>query len=101
MSTKRKKEVNQTVLSDWTLGVIHWIDPTLDNEAEDADVAITVSVAEHLANQFTFGVWRRDDKGDYVIYSSICVIDDTLQFDQRTLIPKVLVQKALDFVPKD
>ena len=97
MATKRRKLRDHTILNDWILGVIHWVDPTFTDEATDSEVATSVSVSEELANQFTFGLWKRDENGDYVIYSSVCLIDSTIQFDQRTLIPKSLVQRATDF----
>ncbi len=97
MTTKKKKKVLTEGLSGWFTGVLQWHDPTLFTDPISEEDASNAVVSDSIATKFTFGLWRRDSNGDYLIYSELCLLDGDLQFDQSTIIPKALIQKATNF----
>ncbi len=97
MATRKKKKIADDGLDGWAIGVLQWNDPTLFSDSISEEDAANVIVSDSIATKFTFGFWRRDSNGDYLVYSELCLVDGELQFDQSTIIPKALVQKAVDF----
>jgi len=102
MATRKKKAKILQGFNDldgWAIGAVQWRDPTLSTEPLTANDAANASVQDDIATKFTFGFWRRDSKGDYLVYSEICSVNGEVQFEQRTGILKELVQNAIDFRP--